>query len=197
MPPRAEVVAHRAESLPESLRLLRGLEPLHRSLSLAYWPMRILGSVIEPLVPPMLSVRQRALDGRHVTGKLVGDHDSQLRAVLGLEYSTQETLGGVLVASTLDQDVQHRPILIDGAPQPYRRLFMVSATHPGTTCRRVARGAYEARLPAAGRTCAPKTDGLVADLDARSESSSSTSRWLSAKRWYRQTAWLMISGGKR
>ena len=49
--------------------------------------------------------------------------------------------------------------------------------------------------PPAGR--ARWTVRLIAQVTPRSASRSSTSRKLKVKRWYNQTTWLMISGGKR
>jgi hypothetical protein len=166
VPPWTEMVAHRAEGLQEPLRLLRRLESLHRSLALAYRPMRVLGPVVEPLVPPVLSVRQGALDGWHVAGKLVRDHNARLH-VLGLEYSTQEPLRGVLVASALDQDVQHRPILTDSAPQPVP-TFLDGQRHLVQEPLVAASPAASTKLASQQRAelVAPETNRLVADLDA-------------------------------
>src|SRR5205823_6974408 len=66
MSPRTEVVAHRAECLQESLRLLRRLEPLHCPLAFADRPMRIPGSIVQSFVPTVVSVWHDPLDSRHV-----------------------------------------------------------------------------------------------------------------------------------
>src|SRR5689334_4880147 len=55
--------------------------------------------------------------GRAVAGKLVGDHDVW-RSHLLLQQLAQQPLGGLLVASALNQDIEHDPGLVHGAPQP-------------------------------------------------------------------------------
>jgi hypothetical protein len=35
-----------------------------------------------------------------------------------LEQLAQQALGGLRVAAALDQDVEHHPMLVDGAPEP-------------------------------------------------------------------------------
>ena len=66
----------------------------------------------------MLDVRQRPSNGWRVAGKLVGDHHARLGAALAVKHPTQETLFSHLIASLLDQDVQHDSVLIDGSPEP-------------------------------------------------------------------------------
>ena len=118
MPPRTEVIAHRAERLQESLSVLRRLESLHRPLTLAHRSMRVLGSIVESLVTTVISVWHGPLDGWHITRQLVGDNDPRRDAILRVEHTLQEALCGGLVPSTLNPDVQHRPMLVDGTPQP-------------------------------------------------------------------------------
>jgi hypothetical protein len=86
--------------------------------------MRVLGLVVQAFVAAILGIRQRALDGRHVTRQFVSDDHPRLSAVLRIKHTMQEALCGLLIAPTLDQDVQHRPILIDGAPQPIPTLVL-------------------------------------------------------------------------
>jgi hypothetical protein len=73
MPSRAEVIADGAEGLQEPLRLLAGLEALHAALPLTCRQMRILRSVVQPLVTSVFRFRQRASKGRWVTREFVGD----------------------------------------------------------------------------------------------------------------------------
>ena len=54
---RTEVVAYGAKGFEESLRLVRRLKALHRSLALADRPMRILSSVVQAFVAPLRRVR--------------------------------------------------------------------------------------------------------------------------------------------
>ena len=66
----------------------------------------------------MLGVRQHPSNGWRVAGKLVGDHHARLGAALSVKHPMQETLGGCLIATLLDQDIQYNSVLIDGSPQP-------------------------------------------------------------------------------
>src|ERR1700719_1783223 len=50
-------------------------------------------------------------------GKLVGDHDAG-RPHLLLQQLPEQPLGSLLVASALDQDVEHDAGLVHGSPQP-------------------------------------------------------------------------------
>jgi hypothetical protein len=52
----SEVIGHSAERPEKALRLLRRLEPTHDALTLTRRLVRVLRSVVEPLVPPMLRV---------------------------------------------------------------------------------------------------------------------------------------------
>jgi hypothetical protein len=64
----------------------------------------------------MLGVWQRASNGWRVAGQLVGDHDPRLGAALTVKHAMQEALSGYLIASVLDQDVQHDAVLINRSP---------------------------------------------------------------------------------
>jgi hypothetical protein len=108
------VIANGAEHLPEALRLFRRLEPLHRPLALAHRSMRVLGSVVQSLVTTVISVWHRPFDGWHITRQLVGDNHPRLDVSLRVEHTMQDALCGVLVASTLNKDVQHSSVLVDG-----------------------------------------------------------------------------------
>src|SRR3954465_2682280 len=64
------------------------------------------------------------LDRRHhlvfrgaVARQLVRNHDTR-RPRLPLQQLAKQTLGGLLVAPALDQNVEHNPILVDGPPEP-------------------------------------------------------------------------------
>jgi hypothetical protein len=84
--------------------------------------MRGLRSVGQPGVASVVRSRHDALDGGHIPAQLVGDDHSWLDAIVALQHAVQESLGSVLVAAGLDQDVQHRPILAHRAPQPIPTL---------------------------------------------------------------------------
>ena len=60
---------------------------------------------------------------RAIAGKLVGDHDTG-RPHLPLQQFAQQPLGGLLVASALDQDIEHDAGLVHGAkPNALPRQF--------------------------------------------------------------------------
>jgi len=67
---------------------------------------------------PMLGVRQHPSNGWRVAGKLVGDHHARLGAARSVKHSMQETIGGCLIATLLDQDVQNDAVLVNGSPEP-------------------------------------------------------------------------------
>src|SRR5205807_8857165 len=54
---------------------------------------------------------------RTVAGKLVGNHDTG-RPHLLLQQLAQQALGGLFVASALDQNVEHDTGLVHGPPKP-------------------------------------------------------------------------------
>jgi hypothetical protein len=112
----------------------------------------------------MLTVRQCSANRRRVAGKLVGDHDPRLGARLAVKHTTQETLGGYLIAPFLDQDVQNDSVLVNGSPQPvtfatdlqrnFAQMPLVAGSHSSSTqpCRKCG-----------SELGAPLADGFVAD----------------------------------
>ena len=52
-----------------------------------------------------------------VAGQLVRDHDTRGPTLL-FQQLAEQALGGLLVAPALDENVEHKPILVDGPPQP-------------------------------------------------------------------------------
>ena len=114
----------------------------------------------------MLGVRQRPPNGWRIARELVGDHHARLGAALTVKHPMQEALGGYLIASVLDQDVQNDAVLINGSPQP-----VAFATDPQR---------HLVQMPLVASSCssstqpcgeggselgAPLADGLMADLD--------------------------------
>ena len=114
----------------------------------------------------MLTVRQCSANGRRVACKFVGNYYPRLGARLAVKHTTQEALGGNLIASFLDQDVQNDSVLINGSPQPVafavdleRHLIqmpLVAGSHSSSTqpCRECG-----------AELGAPLADGLMADDD--------------------------------
>jgi hypothetical protein len=66
---------------------------------------------------PLLDARHDLPFCRPVAGQLVGDHDTGWPH-LPLQQLAQQPLGGLLVASALDQDVEHNTGLVYGSPEP-------------------------------------------------------------------------------
>ena len=90
---------------------------LHLPLSSARRLVRILGSVIEPLVLAMLNGGHELSLRRAVAGELIGDHDPGWPH-LPLQQLAQQPLGCLLVPSALHEDVEHHAGLIHRPPQP-------------------------------------------------------------------------------
>ena len=128
--------------------------------------MRVLGPIVQSLVATVVSMWDDALDSRHVTRELVGDDNPRPDPILRVKHTMQEALCGVLVASTLDQDVEHRPVLIHRAPQPVP-TFVHLERHfvqvPLVATPRAVSTEFTCQQRAELAT--PKADGLVTDLD--------------------------------
>jgi hypothetical protein len=73
-------------------------------------------------VPAVLDAGHHLPLRRAVAGEPVGDHGKR-RPALPLRQLAQQALGGPLVASALHQHVEHRPALVERAPEP--------VPHPG------------------------------------------------------------------
>jgi hypothetical protein len=115
------------------LRLAGRFELLHLPLSSARRLVRVFRSVVQPLVLAMLNAGHNLSFGRAVAGKLVGNHDAW-RSHLLLQELAQQPLGRVLVAASLDQNIEHDPGLVHGAPQPvlWVRVDPTAAPNPVT-----------------------------------------------------------------
>jgi hypothetical protein len=141
----------------EPLRLAGRFELLHLPLSAARRLVRVFRSVVQPLVLAMLNARHDLSSGRAVAGKLVGDHDAWWPHLL-LQQFAQQPLGRFLVASALNQDIEHDPGLVHGAPQPmlhtgdlYNDLvempFVADAREPATDSVRERLAKFARPLP--------------------------------------------------
>ena len=109
------------------MRLTGRFELLHLPLSSACRLVRILRSVVESLVLAMLNAGHDLPLCRAIARKLVGDHDTG-RPHLPLQQFAQQPLGRLLVASALDQDVEHDTGLVDGSPKPMLYPGILSTT---------------------------------------------------------------------
>ena len=77
--------------------------------------MRILGSVIQALVLPVLNAGRDLLLRGPIAGQLVRDHNAR-RPALPLQQLAQEPFGGALIAPALDQHVEYDAVLVHRAP---------------------------------------------------------------------------------
>ena len=90
-----------------------------------------------------------------------------LGAHLAVKHTTQEALGGYLIAPLLDQDVQNDSVLVNGSPQPVtfatdlQRNFVQMPLVAGA-CSSLTQPCGEG----GSEFGAPLTDGFVADDDA-------------------------------
>ncbi len=74
------------------------------------------GPVVQPLVPPVLDIREHVAQRRPVAGQFVGDHHPRhIREAL--EQLPEEAHGRALVAPGLHQDVAHVAALVDRPPK--------------------------------------------------------------------------------
>jgi hypothetical protein len=101
----------------EALNLPRRLEPLHDPLSSSGRLMGIFGPVIEALVLPMLDPGHDLPLGSGVAPQLVGDEHTRC-STLPLEEFAEQAFGGLLVAASLDENIENEAVLVDGTPEP-------------------------------------------------------------------------------
>ena len=166
MSAQTEVVAEGAEGSQESLRVLGGFEALQHPFPFARRQVRILGPVVQPLVPSMLRVGQHSPNGRRVARQLIGDHDAWFIAD-AIDHLPKEAFGGMLISPRLYQDVQHDAVLIDRPPQPV--AFATDLQQDLVEVPLVARSSSSTTEPSRVRGAersAPLTDRLMADGDA-------------------------------
>src|SRR5215212_2911518 len=101
----------------EALGLTGRLEALHLPLASSGRLVRILCSVIQALMPPVLDRGHDLTLGGAVAGQLVRDHHTRGPALL-FQQLAKQALGGLLVAPALDENVEHEAILVHCAPEP-------------------------------------------------------------------------------
>src|SRR6185312_7648033 len=98
-------------------RLTGSFEPLHLTSSSSCRLVRILGSVIQALVLPVLNAGRDLLFRGPIAGQLISDHDARWTH-LPLQQLAEQALGGALITPALDQYVEHDAVLVDRAPEP-------------------------------------------------------------------------------
>ena len=121
-----EEVGDRIMDRDEALQLPRRFEPLHDPLSPPRWLMGIFGSIIESLMLAMLELHAHVRARGAVRTELIGDQDTRSAGLFAEELAKQ-AFGGASVAATLNQSIEDKAVLIDGAPKPV--LFAIDCDH--------------------------------------------------------------------
>ena len=178
MAARVEMLADRGVGGEKPLCLPRRLEPLHLSFSSSRRLVRILGPIVEIAALPVLDALEGLLPCRAVARQLVGD-DRPRDEARPFQQLAEEPLCRPGIAAALDEDIEDHPGLVHRPPE-----IMPDAADPDEHLIEVP---LVARLRSAaaqfvgeglGELAAPLPNRLVADGDARSASSNSTSRRL-------------------
>jgi hypothetical protein len=77
----------------------------------------ILRPIVEAFVLPMLDTDHDLSLGGRIAFQLVSDQHAR-RSCLLLQQFTEQAFGGLLVASTQDEDIENEALLIDRTPEP-------------------------------------------------------------------------------
>jgi hypothetical protein len=93
-----------------------GFKPLHPPLSLVARLMRVFRTPVEVAVRAMFHTREIFPFRRPIALQLIGD-DHAWDILLALKDLAAEFLGGDLIAPSLYQNIEHVPVLVDGAPE--------------------------------------------------------------------------------
>ncbi len=94
----------------------RRLEPAHRFLTQSRRLVRILRTVILPLLLEVFDTRYDFLLGHLIALELIGD-DHARHVLQTLQELAEELLRGSQISAALDEDVQHVAVLIHRTPQ--------------------------------------------------------------------------------
>ncbi len=91
-------------------------EAAHRAFPLPRRLVGVFGTVVEAFVLTMLNTRHDLLVCCCVATKLIGNEHAR-DVLAALQQLAEEFLGCRLVAPALHQDIQHVPVLVNGAPE--------------------------------------------------------------------------------
>jgi hypothetical protein len=116
MTTQAEVLRDGTIGRQEALRVAGRFEPLHPLLSLPSGLVRVLGAIVEIPMLAMFHSRENLSLSGSVAFQLVGD-DDPWDVGQPFEQLAQELLRGAFIPPTLDQDIEHVPVLINRSPQ--------------------------------------------------------------------------------
>src|SRR5512135_1664546 len=152
-----EVASNGTKGRKKALRLFCGFEAPHFLLSQSRRLVGVLSTIVETFVLTMLHSWQDLAFRRPITLQFVSN-DHARHVLQPFEQFPKESLGGLFVASALQQDIKHVPILINGSPQrvflpPDRQYHLVhvpfvAATRTTTTqFIRIGLTKFEAPLP--------------------------------------------------
>jgi len=82
--------------------------------------MGILRPIVQPFVGAVLNTGHDITLGCIIGSKLVGDHDARGKP-LPFQKLSHQTFCSLGIATALNQDIQNKAVLIDGAPKPMLR----------------------------------------------------------------------------
>ena len=116
MPAGTEVAVNEGMGGEEVLGLPRRFEPLHLPLSSPRRSTRVLGSIIQISALSVFDVRKQLTLSDAIAAQLVG-HDHPRFILQALEQPLEEALRRLGIAPSLNQNVEHNAVLIDGPPE--------------------------------------------------------------------------------
>ena len=111
-----EEVGNRVMNGDEALQVSLRLEALHGPLSPSDWLVGVLCPVIEAFVGSMLDTGHDLAFRGVIGSELVGHHHAR-RTALALQQLTHQAFSCLGIAAALHQSLQHKSVLIHGAPQ--------------------------------------------------------------------------------
>jgi hypothetical protein len=116
MPTWTEMVGDGPRSREKTLGLARGFAPWPARLPLPGGWVRVLGALSERPMVAMFHSREQLALGCSIALEFIGD-DTPRHVRQACEQLAKDLLCGLLVPPTLDQDIQHISVLIDGTPE--------------------------------------------------------------------------------
>jgi hypothetical protein len=112
----AAVLGDGTISRQELLGMSRRLQPLHESFSLAGGLVGIFGAIVQIAILPMFHTGPYRAVGIAVAFELFRD-DHLGHVPAPFQQLAEKVLRGLLVSLTLDDNIEHSPVLIHGPPE--------------------------------------------------------------------------------
>ncbi len=135
--------------------------------------------------------------GGRIASKFVGNELPGWPPLV-LQNLAKEAFGGSLVSTACDQDIEDIAVLVHRSPKIMtfaadcdEHFVHVPDVAQSTLSSPQSTGVFGSKFPA------PGSNGFVGYGDATLREKVLDISKVRVKRWYNQTAWLMISGGKR